>query len=87
MNQWTRLMLTRRDALTRACQFGWIAGWDERRFTQALLDAYLSCYTPASAGALDSTDLSTWGRARYLKKAFAFSYLRITTLSMQNMQL
>ena len=39
--------------------------WDEWRFALALLDASLWCYPPTGAGALDSTDILTWGRVRY----------------------
>ncbi|MFC9790369.1 hypothetical protein [Rhodococcus sp. NPDC127528] len=58
------------DALRRlmwACRSTRYPEWDERGFAQALLDASLWCHPSTGAGALDSTDLSTWARVRYRK--------------------
>ncbi|KXF50720.1 hypothetical protein AXA44_18255 [Rhodococcus sp. SC4] len=53
--------------LMKACRSPRYPEWDERRFAQALLDASLWCFPPTGAGALDSTDLSTWARVRHRK--------------------
>ncbi|MFG1782647.1 hypothetical protein ACGFIU_09415 [Rhodococcus oryzae] len=58
------------DALRRlgwACRSPRYPEWDECTFAQALLDASLWCHPPTGAVALDSTDVSTWGRVRYRK--------------------
>ncbi|WP_246782673.1 hypothetical protein [Rhodococcus maanshanensis] len=53
--------------LTWACRSSRYPEWDERAFAQALLDASLWRWPPTGAIALDSTDVSTWGRVRYRK--------------------
>ncbi|MGW0177215.1 hypothetical protein ACWDUM_25600 [Rhodococcus sp. NPDC003322] len=53
--------------LTWACRSSRYEEWDERAFAQALLDASLWCHPPTGAVALDSTDVSTWGRVKYRK--------------------
>ena len=58
------------DALRRlmnACRSSRYPEWDEHRFVQALLDASLWGHPSTGAVALDSTDLSTWGRVRHRK--------------------
>ncbi|WP_317762071.1 hypothetical protein [Rhodococcus opacus] len=53
--------------LMKACRSPRYPEWGERRFVRALLDASLWCFPPTGAGALDSTDISTWARVRYRK--------------------
>ncbi|MGW4479455.1 hypothetical protein [Rhodococcus triatomae] len=53
--------------LTWACRSSRYPEWDERAFAQALLDASLWHWPSSGAIALDSTDISTWGRVRYRK--------------------
>jgi hypothetical protein len=58
------------DALRRmmwACQPSRYPEWTGRAFAQALLDASLWCHPPTGAVALDSTDVSTWGRVNFRK--------------------